>query len=118
MIDLKVIVAGSRTITNYKKIRELIDSLDLDISEVVSGHANGVDKLGERYANEKGIDLKIFPADWDKYGKKAGWIRNEEMGDYADYLIAFWDGRSRGTQHMISYASSKNIPVVTFRLEE
>lgn len=86
--------------------------------EIVSGTANGADKLGEKYANEKGYLLKKFPADWDKYGKSAGFKRNVEMSNYADALIAFWDGKSKGTKHMIDLAKryELKVKVVIFNL--
>lgn len=65
--------------------------------------------MGERYAKENGIDLAIFPAEWDKYGKRAGYLRNEQMADHADSLIAFWDGKSKGTKHMIDIAKRKKL---------
>ncbi|MEO5581136.1 MAG: SLOG family protein [Saprospiraceae bacterium] len=78
---------------------------------MVSGTARGTDMLGERYADEKGIPKKQFPADWPKYGKSAGYKRNTEMAKYADSLIAFWDGKSRGTKHMIDLAKQYNLKV-------
>lgn len=69
--------------------------------EIVSGTANGADKLGEKYAEEHGYTVKQFPADWDKHGKSAGYKRNTEMGDYCDMAVVFYDGQSKGSQHMI-----------------
>ncbi len=104
---MKVIIAGGRAFDNYdllyQKCNEAL-SMQQKI-EIVSGTANGADKLGERYANEKGHPIKQFQADWGKYGKSAGYKRNEEMAKYADALIAFWDGKSRGTKHMIDLAN-------------
>ena len=80
----------------------MCSSLDvLTISEVVSGKARGADSLGELWANENNVKLSDFPADWDRYGKRAGYVRNEEMGHYADKAIIFWDGASKGTKNMI-----------------
>ncbi len=79
--------------------------------EVISGTASGADTLGERYAKENGYKLTRFPADWNKHGKKAGYIRNCEMADYAEALIAFWDGESKGTKNMIEIAKSKGIKI-------
>lgn len=105
---MKVIIAGSRGITEYEPFAEELDSLVEDeamsITEVVSGTARGVDQMGERWAKERGIPVKRFPADWERYGKSAGYRRNEQMALYADGLIAFWDGESRGTKHMIDLA--------------
>ncbi len=106
---MKVIIAGSRSFNNYSLLRQICDlELNRD-SEIVSGTANGADKLGEQYADEKGIRKKLFAADWTTHGKSAGYIRNEEMAKYADALIAFWDGKSKGTQHMIELARKYNL---------
>ena len=110
---MKVIIAGGRKFDNYKL---LVSKCDKALSvvphvEIVSGGAIGADNLGQIYAIEKGYDIKVFPADWLKYGKRAGPIRNEEMAKYADALIAFWDGKSKGTKHMIDLAKSNNIRV-------
>lgn len=103
---LKLIVAGSRTFTDYTFLRDYLDRLLINVRkdseiEIVSGHARGADSLGERYAQERGYALKIFPAEWDTYGKLAGFRRNTQMAEYADALVAFHDGESRGTKHMI-----------------
>ena len=79
---------------------------DLEV-QIASGGARGADSLGERYAIEHNLDLKIFPANWDKFGNAAGPIRNAEMAEYADYLVAFWDGKSRGTANMIQAMKNK-----------
>lgn len=78
---------------------------------VVCGKARGADTLGERYAEERGYAVHYFPADWDRYGKSAGHIRNEEMAKNADALVAFWDGKSRGTKDMIKLARQYGLRV-------
>jgi hypothetical protein len=108
---MRVIVAGSRNISNYEIVRHAIEDSDFDITEIVSGTAKGVDRLGEHYARLWNIPIKQFPADWDKYGKKAGIIRNHQMGRYADALIAVWDGKSKGTFDMIQFMSKLHKPV-------
>lgn len=108
---MKIIIAGSRGIADFSIVLEAIEKSGFDISEVVSGGAAGVDRLGERFSKTDGLPLKVFPADWDKYGKSAGYIRNEQMADYADGLIAVWDGVSRGTKHMIDSALKRKMPV-------
>jgi hypothetical protein len=109
----KVIIAGSRDFSDfqllYAKCEEILES-QTDI-EIVSGTARGADKLGEHYASLKGHSIAKFPADWDKHGKAAGYLRNKDMADYADCLIAFWDGSSRGTKHMIDLAKEKGLSV-------
>lgn len=101
----KTIIAGSRDFTNWDYLVGYLATLPpwIMITEVVSGGATGADTLGEEWANLHAIPVKRFPADWARHGKKAGPIRNVEMGVYADGLIAFWDGQSRGTLHMINY---------------
>jgi hypothetical protein len=110
---MKVIIAGGRTFNDYNLLYQKCDkalSMQKEV-EIVSGTANGADKLGEKYANEKGFKIKQFPANWDSHGKSAGYIRNEEMAKYADALIAFWDGKSKGTKHMIDLAKRYNLKV-------
>jgi hypothetical protein len=111
---MKVIIAGGRDFTNYEILKysadEKLSGITEDI-EIVCGGAKGADELGKWYATEKGYKLKEFPADWAKHGKAAGPLRNEEMAKYADALIAFWDGKSKGTQDMIKRAESKNLLV-------
>jgi hypothetical protein len=82
-------------------VEQAIEENKLEVTEIVSGKARGADTLGEQYAKEKGIPVKEFPADWNKYGKAAGPIRNEEMARYADWLIAFWHPDCKGTTNMI-----------------
>lgn len=110
---MKVIIAGGRDFKDYNRLKEVCDKIlsNQNDIEIVSGTAGGADTLGERYAQEKGYEVKKFPAKWDEYGKKAGYLRNQEMGDYADGLIAFWDGQSKGTKHMIDIANKNGLKV-------
>jgi glycerophosphoryl diester phosphodiesterase len=110
---MKVIIAGGRTFTDYGLLCQSADralSKQTEV-EIVSGTAKGADLLGERYAADRGYPVKKFPADWDRYGKSAGYRRNAEMAEYADALIAFWDGTSRGTKHMIDLAHERGLKV-------
>lgn len=110
---MKTIIAGSRSIefeTTIEYLSEL-KLLGVEITEVVSGTARGVDSHGEWWANRWGIPIKQFPANWDEYGKRAGYLRNQEMADYADQLICIWDYQSKGTKHMIDIAKKKGIPI-------
>ena len=110
----KIIIAGSRDFNDYEFLKKkLVNLRDLFIDDdvIISGHARGADALGERFAKEYNIPLKLFPADWNKYGKSAGYIRNKEMADNADVLVAFWDGKSRGTKNMINIAIDKGLEV-------
>jgi len=108
---MKVIIAGSRNINSPGPVGRAIESSNFEITEIVSGNARGVDSLAENYAGRKGIPTKLFPADWDKYGKPAGAIRNQQMAQYADALIAVWDGQSKGTKMMIQMMNKQNKPV-------
>lgn len=99
----KVIIAGSRNIQDFNLVVEAINSSGIYIDEVVSGGAVGVDSLGEKYAKSNGIDLTVFYPNWIGRGRSAGHHRNRKMGDYADALIAVWDGESKGTKGMIEY---------------
>lgn len=91
-----------------------------DITEVVCGKAKGADTFGELWAIDNDIRVTYFPADWVRYKKRAGPIRNEQMGDYADMLVAFWDGKSTGTKHMINYMRKLKKPLVieNYNMEE
>lgn len=114
---MKVIIAGGREIDDYELVLKAVLNAGFDITAVVSGGARGVDLLGERFAEEAGLKLFKFPADWDKHGRAAGPIRNQVMGDFADALIAIWDGQSRGTKHMIDYATKKGLKVYVERTD-
>lgn len=108
---MRVIVAGSRSITSYTEVCNAIAQSKFPINEIVSGNAEGVDQYGEAYAIEMYLDLVIFPANWKLHKNKAGILRNMKMGDYADALVAVWDGTSRGTKHMIDYMNKLGKPV-------
>lgn len=124
---MKVIIAGSRVLTLARYVDTAVSqafnkwiSEDQDNwknytrPEIVSGGAGGIDFLGELYAKKHTLSLKVFPADWNTHGKKAGFLRNVEMADYADRLIAIWDGKSKGTLHMINTMVQKNKPVFVY----
>jgi hypothetical protein len=109
---MKVIIAGSRDGVAFEDVVHGVmkfEQLHGKITEVVSGRARGADLIGEEYAAIHGLKVKMFPAEWDRFGKKAGSIRNAQMGDYADGLVAVWVGGSRGTWNMIQYARSKGM---------
>lgn len=108
---MKTIIAGSRGMDNYEFIKSTILESGFEITEVVSGGARGADRLGERYAKEMGIPIKQFIPDWDGLGKKAGHVRNREMGDYADALIVVIIDDSKGSVGMYEYATKKGLKV-------
>lgn len=126
MKEIRVIIAGSRDFDDFPKLMnsciDILSSItnknnDLDKIRIVSGTARGADKLGEQYAKIAGYEVSRFPADWDGLGKRAGYIRNAEMAKFAvadgnyGVLIAFWDGKSKGTKHMIDLANKYGLEV-------
>lgn len=114
---MKVIIAGGRNIRNIDVVYTALERCGIpEIDEIVSGMANGVDRLGEQAAQALGIFIQRFPADWDQDGKAAGFIRNKKMADYADALVAVWDGESRGTEHMIETMQKQGKPVYIHRV--
>lgn len=108
---MRVIIAGSRSINSYSTLLTAIELSGFKIHTVLSGNANGVDKLGERYAKTNCKILQKFPAEWRVHGKGAGFIRNKEMAQNADALIAVWDGLSAGTKNMIDIATTMGLKV-------
>jgi predicted Rossmann fold nucleotide-binding protein DprA/Smf involved in DNA uptake len=100
---MKVIIAGSRDIKDAKKIFKVLDKYRKEVGDfmVISGLAKGPDSIGRQWAIEKKLPHKDFCAKWDKYGRAAGPIRNKEMAKFADRLIVFWDGKSKGSKNMI-----------------
>ena len=105
----RIVIAGCRDYGNYEEAREYIDFCISKINEkytliFVSGGCQGADKLCERYAVEKGYGIERYPAEWKKYGRSAGPKRNMKMAEVADYIICFWNGKSRGTKSMIECA--------------
>lgn len=112
----KIIIAGGRTFNDYHLLKSKLDIIlsNLTDIEIVSGACRGADILGERYAKEHNHGIKYFPADWTK-GKGAGFTRNNQMARYATHLVAFWDGSSKGTAHMIDTAKQYNLHVRVVR---
>ena len=115
-LKVKVIIAGSRTITSTVPVSTAITMSGLQITEVVSGGARGPDQNGELWAcfQQGRVTIKRFIPDWDTHGKKAGFMRNREMAHYAEALIAIFDGQSHGTAHMIRYMYSLGKPVFVY----
>lgn len=114
---VKVIVAGGRDYADYEVMSRTLDAVFAAWPEeiiIVSGRAKGADTLGERYAAEHGLATSLHPADWKRHGRKAGYRRNEEMGKLADRLVAFWDGQSKGTKHMIDHMRSLGKDALVF----
>ncbi len=113
----KICIAGGRDFNNYSVLRKIMDLVLKDYDQnivIISGGAHGADSLGELYAREHDIPLETYPADWKNDWKGAGFTRNKQMAIVADELIAFWDGESHGTKHMINEMISQNKPVKIF----
>lgn len=112
-MSFRLVVAGVRYFDDYLLLSKEMDEYRTQYSNsliIISGCADGADKLGERYASEHNLTVERYPAEWDKYGKSAGPIRNERMAKVADAVIVFWDGESKGTQSMIECAKRANKP--------
>ena len=117
----RVIIAGSRSFCDYATLQAICDKILAQkrmthTIVIISGTARGADTLGEKYANERGYTVERFSADWQRYGKAAGPIRNRLMADNAEALIAFWDGHSTGTKDMITEAKKKGMAVRIYNI--
>ena len=117
----KVIIAGGRDFDDYKYMSSELTELFENSAyfkgitiKIISGMANGADSLAIRYADENKLTKILFPANWKVYPRIAGFLRNNDMLSIATHLIAFWDGKSSGTKHMIEIAQMKGIPVWVF----
>lgn len=98
---MKVIIAGTRSVDDYSLVVQAVKRSGYTITEVVSGCATGIDRLGEQWARANNVPIKEMPADWIRHGNSAGPQRNRAMAEYADAAIIVWDGQSRGTRNMI-----------------
>lgn len=112
----KVIIAGSRGFDDYAALCSCCDKMLARKAQerqitIVSGHAQGADLLGEKYARERGYNIELHPANWSKYGRAAGPKRNKEMALCSNALLAFWDGESKGTKNMIDEARAAGLQV-------
>ena len=124
---LSIMIVGTRTYENYPEFKKKVDewlnynvNLNEDIIEIVSGGARGVDTMAERLANEENFLLKVFPADWNKYGKSAGSIRNRQMVEYIKskngVCLIFWDGQSKGTKNDIDLCEKYEVRYNVFSI--
>ena len=112
----RVVVSGSRDYCDYEEAKKYIDFCISGIRSeytivFVSGGCRGADSLGEYYAKENGFDVEVYKAEWDKYGNRAGPLRNSVMAEKGDYFICFWDGKSKGTKNMLELIHSLDKPV-------
>jgi hypothetical protein len=111
---MKIAVIGSRSFKDYELVKKTLSPLEITL--LVSGGAKGADSLGERYAKENNIETLIFKPDWEKHGKAAGMIRNTDIINNSETIIAFWDGESRGTKDSITKAEKKGKKVVIIKI--
>ena len=107
-----VVITGSRDFNNYEYIKEKLKMYN--ISKIISGGARGADKLAEVYSYENNIPIEIYKAQWNKFGKKAGMIRNVEMLKKCQFAIFFWDGKSSGTKQGIEYCKKNDVNYIVF----
>ncbi len=117
---MKLIVAGGRDFVNTQVmitvLMDLVEKGKIDPNpELVCGMARGADILAFRLWKSANMQIHVFPAEWDTYGKSAGFRRNKEMGEFADAAVCFWDGKSKGTKHMIDIMNRLNKPVYVVR---
>lgn len=104
-------VIGGREFSDYARLSRVLDSAKSPITEIVSGMARGADQLGARYARERGIWVRELVPLWDLYGKRAGFLRNSDIIETAEVVVAFWDQISKGTADGIAKARKRGIPV-------
>lgn len=109
---MRLAIVGSREFTDFDYmekwvIHTITNDIGITVEQIVSGGARGADRLAENFAWKHHIPLQIFPANWNKYGKKAGYLRNIEIVDNSDFVIAFWNGESKGTKMTIDLAKKK-----------
>lgn len=120
---MRTIVAGSRSLDSLEAKERIFQKLDTIYTTpfgdhvLLSGNAVGVDRFGEQYARSKGIDLEIYPANWARYGKAAGVVRNQKMVELADRLVVFWDGQSTGTSDVILRAEREGLEVILTKID-
>lgn len=114
---MRLAIIGARLFDDYELLkREVVSRFKVsEITQIVSGGAKGADTLAERFGLEYGIDMKIFPARWDKYGKQAGYMRNTQIAEYADCAIAFPIGASKGTYDTIRKMEEFGKPVTVIK---
>ena len=111
---MRLIIAGGRDFTNLDLMTSKLDWILKDVDQevtIISGTARGADQTGEAYAELRGYEVARYPAEWNRYGKSAGYKRNEQMAETATHCVVFWDGQSRGSKHMIDIAKREGLPL-------
>ena len=119
MKNNRVIVAGGRYFNDWDLLKMKVSFYTIEMNpddlEIVSGGCKGADKLGERYAKEYKLPCRVIGADWGNWLNAAGPMRNQAMAKYATHLIAFWDGKSKGTKNMIDEAKAAGLKIKVVR---
>lgn len=119
MKPFKMIVAGGRDFSDTELFLQTMQQVEQELAKyavsLVSGMAKGADMMAWQFARQEGITCHHFPADWNQHGKSAGFRRNQEMADFSDGLVAFWDGKSRGTKHMIETMTKQDKWIMVVR---
>lgn len=113
---MKVCVCGSRGIFCPALVALICDCYLTDCTVLLSGGAQGVDSFAEKWAAHKGVDIERHPALWNQFHRRAGIVRNEVMVRKSDFVLAIWDGISRGTLSTIGFAKQYGVPVQVVRL--
>lgn len=113
---MKTAIVGSRDFIDYALFKRQVDMVLPTM--IISGGAKGADALAKRYALEEGVPYVECVANWDKLGKSAGMIRNGTIIELAEIVIAFWDGKSKGTENAMKRARGKGKPVSVLRYNE
>jgi YspA, cpYpsA-related SLOG family len=119
---MKTVIFGGREFNNYTLMKFIIEETNWYktglITHVISGGAGGADALGAKWAREQKLELSVMPAEWSKYGRAAGHLRNGLMADQAELAIGFWNGNSKGTLNMMTLCKNKGIPLLVYRTDK
>lgn len=115
---MKIAIVGGRDFNDYEKLKNALTPYLARCDVEICGEAKGADTLGAKWAQENYIKVEYFPADWGNYGRRAGYLRNEEMAKAADFVVAFWNGESKGTKHMIDLTLKYKKSILTIMYEK
>ena len=117
---MRLAVVGSRNYNDYEKLEKILEIIvkQNNVTTIVSGGAQGADRLSHKFALEHHLEFDVYIPDWDKHGKGAGYIRNVEIWDNSDLGIAFWDGSSKGTEHSFKLAKKQEKKLYIYNYKE
>ena len=116
---MKLAIIGSRNFVDYDTLSHIAGAIcdRQPIDTIVSGGAKGADSLGEKFAKDNNLQTLIFLPDWETHGKSAGYKRNVDIISNCDFVLSFWDGESKGTQHSMNIAHSQNKEVIVYNFK-